>query len=75
MPAMFVFLWKSDPIPTDPITVRGDLPPAFKARLTEVLQNLDLSSPARSGPQDHGSAAACASCRRPTAPMTASATW
>ena len=39
-----VFLWKSDPIPTDPITVRGDLPPAFKARLTEVLQTLDLSS-------------------------------
>jgi phosphonate transport system substrate-binding protein len=41
---VFVFLWKSDPIPTDPISVRGDLPPAFKARVTEVLQNLDLSS-------------------------------
>jgi phosphonate transport system substrate-binding protein len=41
---VFVFLWKSNPIPTDPITVRGDLPPAFKARVTEVLQNLDLSS-------------------------------
>jgi phosphonate transport system substrate-binding protein len=40
----FVFLWKSGPIPTDPISVRGDLPPAFKQRLTEVLQNLDLSS-------------------------------
>ena len=39
-----VFLWKSDPIPTDPITVRGDLPPAFKARLTEALQTLDLNS-------------------------------
>jgi phosphonate transport system substrate-binding protein len=39
-----VFLWKSDPIPTDPITVRGDLPEGFKKRLTEVLQNLDLSS-------------------------------
>ena len=38
-----VFLWKSDPIPTDPITVRGDLPPEFKARLTTVLQTLDLS--------------------------------
>ena len=35
-----VFLWKSDPIPTDPITVRGDLPAAFKARLTEALQTL-----------------------------------
>jgi phosphonate transport system substrate-binding protein len=41
---VFVFLWKSNPIPTDPITVRGDLPPAFKARVTEVLQHLDLSS-------------------------------
>ena len=39
-----VFLWKSDPIPTDPITVRGDLPPAFKARLTVVLQTLDLTA-------------------------------
>lgn len=39
-----VFLWKSDPIPTDPITVRGDLPAAFKARLTAVLQTLDLNS-------------------------------
>ena len=39
-----IFLWKSDPIPTDPITVRGDLPEGFKKRATEVLQNLDLSS-------------------------------
>jgi phosphonate transport system substrate-binding protein len=39
-----VFLWKSDPIPTDPFTVRGDLPAAFKARVTGVLQNLDLSA-------------------------------
>ena len=38
-----VFLWKSDPIPTDPISVRGDLPAGFKARLIEVLQTLDLS--------------------------------
>jgi phosphonate transport system substrate-binding protein len=38
-----VFLWKSDPIPTDPITVRGDLPEAFKKRVTEALQTLDLS--------------------------------
>jgi len=38
-----VFLWKSDPIPTDPITVRGDLPAAFKARLTEALRTLDLN--------------------------------
>jgi phosphonate transport system substrate-binding protein len=39
-----VFLWKSDPIPTDPITVRGDLPPEFKARLIAALQSLDLQS-------------------------------
>ncbi|HVO16350.1 MAG TPA: phosphate/phosphite/phosphonate ABC transporter substrate-binding protein [Alphaproteobacteria bacterium] len=39
-----VFLWKSDPIPTDPITVRGDLPEGFKKRLIAILQNLDLST-------------------------------
>ncbi len=39
-----VFLWKSDAIPTDPFTVRGDLPPAFKARVIAALQNLNLSS-------------------------------
>ena len=39
-----VFLWKSDPIPTDPFAVRGDLPPDFKKRVIEVLQNLDLST-------------------------------
>lgn len=40
----FVFLWKSDPIPVDPITVRGDLPEGFKKRLTDILQTLDLST-------------------------------
>ena len=39
-----VFLWKSDPIPTDPITVRRDLPEPFKHRVTQALQTLDLSS-------------------------------
>jgi phosphonate transport system substrate-binding protein len=39
-----IFLWKSNPIPTDPITVRGDLAPAFKTRVTKALQTLDLSS-------------------------------
>ena len=38
-----VFLWKSDPIPTDPISVRGDLPAGFKKRLVAALQSLDLS--------------------------------
>ena len=39
-----VFLWKSAPIPIDPIAVRGDLPEGFKTRLVEVLQNVDLTS-------------------------------
>src|ERR1700733_4932403 len=39
-----VFLWKSDPTPTDPISIRGNLPDAFKKKLTDILQNLDLSS-------------------------------
>jgi phosphonate transport system substrate-binding protein len=39
-----VFLWKSDPIRTDPFAVRGDLPADFKKRVIEVLQNLDLSA-------------------------------
>jgi phosphonate transport system substrate-binding protein len=40
----FVTLWTSQQIPNDPLAVRGDLPPALKARLTTVLQTLDLSS-------------------------------
>ena len=43
-PGDFVELWRSDPIPADPIAVRADLEPAFKARLTRVLQTLDFSS-------------------------------
>jgi phosphonate transport system substrate-binding protein len=39
-----VFLWKSDPIPTDPVAIRGDLPGAFKKKLTDALQHLDLTS-------------------------------
>ena len=39
----FVELWRSGPIPIDPICVHGTLPAGFKARLTVVLQNLDLS--------------------------------
>ncbi|HXZ02430.1 MAG TPA: phosphate/phosphite/phosphonate ABC transporter substrate-binding protein [Stellaceae bacterium] len=38
-----IFLWKSDPIPLDPITVRGDLLPAFKARFAATLLAVDLS--------------------------------
>jgi phosphonate transport system substrate-binding protein len=40
----FVFLWKSGPIPNDPVAVYGDLPADFKARVTHVLQTLDLKS-------------------------------
>ena len=39
----YVTLWKSDPIPQDPITVRGDLPSDFKARFTATLLGLDLT--------------------------------
>lgn len=41
--SIFVTLWRSDPIPQDPIAVRGDLPEPFKARAIAVLQSLDLS--------------------------------
>jgi phosphonate transport system substrate-binding protein len=40
----FVELWRSEPIPSDPLVVRSDLEPAFKARLARMLQTLDLSS-------------------------------
>ena len=42
-PKDYVTLWTSAPIPQDPIAVRGNLPPAYKARLTAILQTLDLS--------------------------------
>src|SRR5580704_11390348 len=39
-----VYLWKSDPIPTDPFAVRGDMPAALKAKLTDAVSHLDLMS-------------------------------
>ena len=42
-PKSFVELWRSGPIPTDPITVRGDLPDAMKSRLKEAVLGLDLN--------------------------------
>jgi len=39
----YITLWKSDAIPIDPIAVRGDLPEGFKARVTTILQTLDLT--------------------------------
>jgi phosphonate transport system substrate-binding protein len=41
-PSAFLTLWKSEPIPIDPLAVRGDLPADFKARLATVLSTLDL---------------------------------
>jgi phosphonate transport system substrate-binding protein len=41
-PAAYVTLWKSEPIPLDPLAIRGDLPADFKARLATVLSTLDL---------------------------------
>lgn len=40
-PAGFRRLWTSAPIPNDPVTVRGNLDPAFKAAVTDALLNLD----------------------------------
>jgi phosphonate transport system substrate-binding protein len=42
-PAAYRTLWQSEPIPIDPLALRGDLPADFKARLTKVLSTLDLS--------------------------------
>ncbi|MGI5503295.1 phosphate/phosphite/phosphonate ABC transporter substrate-binding protein [Lentzea sp. CA-135723] len=42
--AKFRQVWKSEPIPNDPITVRGDLDPAFKDKVRKSLLEL--------GPQD-----------------------
>jgi phosphonate transport system substrate-binding protein len=39
----YTTLWKSDPIPQDPIAVRGDLPEAFKQKVQKALLSLDLS--------------------------------
>ena len=38
----FVTLWQSDPIPTDPITVRGDLPDGFRQRVVAALTSIDF---------------------------------
>ena len=41
-PSDFAELWRSGPIPLDPITISDKLDPAFRARVTAVLQTLDL---------------------------------
>jgi phosphonate transport system substrate-binding protein len=42
-PQTFITLWKSQPIPNDPIAVRGDLPDAFKKRLTAAVLSLNFA--------------------------------
>jgi phosphonate transport system substrate-binding protein len=36
-------VWKSEPIPNDPITVRGDLDPAFKDKVRKALLQLETA--------------------------------
>lgn len=42
-PADWLTLWRSPPIPNDPITIRRDLPAAFKKRFTSALLALKFS--------------------------------
>ncbi|MFJ4688916.1 phosphate/phosphite/phosphonate ABC transporter substrate-binding protein [Streptomyces sp. NPDC088789] len=40
-PSKFRRVWSSDPIPNDPITVRGDMPAQFKTAVRDALLDLD----------------------------------
>lgn len=40
-PTKFRQIWTSAPIPNDPVTVRGDMDPAFKTAVKDALLNLD----------------------------------
>jgi phosphonate transport system substrate-binding protein len=42
-PGQFREIWKSAPIPNDPIAVRTNLPVAFKKRVASILQHLGTS--------------------------------
>ena len=42
-------VWSSDPIPNDPITVRGDMDPAFKAAVLKALLELEPGDVAKVG--------------------------
>lgn len=48
-PTKYRPIWTSDPIPNDPITVWGDLNPAFKAKVKAVLTNLSPADVAAIG--------------------------
>jgi phosphonate transport system substrate-binding protein len=65
-----VFLWKSDPIPTDPFAVRGDLPDGLKKKLTEAVQHLDLMNLDRPTARFWSVPVSPKSCRKPINPMT-----
>src|SRR5690606_1996673 len=41
-PSEYRVLWRSEVIPTDPIAISGNLEPAFRERLVQVLSTLDL---------------------------------
>src|ERR1700738_3549551 len=43
-PENFVTLWQSAPIPQDPITVRSDLPAAYKEKIKNVLLTFDFTT-------------------------------
>lgn len=43
-PASIRLLWTSAPSPSDPIVVRGDLTPQFRARLSRALLGLDFAA-------------------------------
>jgi phosphonate transport system substrate-binding protein len=43
-PEQFVTLWQSEPIPQDPITIRGSLPPDAKQKIKAALLAFDFST-------------------------------
>jgi phosphonate transport system substrate-binding protein len=43
-PGDWVTLWKSEPIPQDPITIRGNLPAAYKQKIKDTLLAFDFST-------------------------------
>jgi phosphonate transport system substrate-binding protein len=43
-PGKFRQIWKSDPIPSDPVTIRGSLPKAFQDKVKEALLSLPPST-------------------------------
>ena len=43
-PDQYITLWQSEPIPQDPITIRGNLPPAAKQRIRAALLSFDFAT-------------------------------